>query len=268
MHTTSVYSSREKNQKINSEKPGSKVLFTDQFFTIKIAANEEEIDAALKLRFEVFNLELNEGLSESFLTFRDRDPFDDQCDHLLIIDNRTRETVGTYRMQTKEMADKGIGFYSNGEFQLDMLPPAIPENAVELGRACVARNYRNSKVLFMLWRGIANYLFFSGKRYLFGCSSLTSQDEAEGIAFYHWLHEKGYVERSVNLLPQPGFELDGENWRGVAVPAVPPLMKIYLRYGVKVIGLPAIDREFKTIDYLVLLDKESLSPEVLRMFVG
>ena len=149
-----------------------------------------------------------------------------------------------------------------------MLNPDILENAVELGRACVSRNYRNSKVLFMLWRGIARYLVFSGKRYLFGCSSLTSQDEAEGIVFYNWLLQNGYVEDQVHLLPRSDFELSPEILTGTPVPTVPPLMRIYLRYGVKVIGLPAIDREFKTIDYLVLLDKEQLEPGVIRTFFG
>lgn len=267
LHST-VYSSGKQHQSFSFKNTTSAILITDQFFTIKIAENDRETDAALKLRFEIFNLELKEGLSSSYLTLRDRDPFDSQCDHLLIIDNRTEKIVGTYRMQTIEMAETGIGFYSDGEFRLDMLNPFILENAVELGRACVASNYRNSKVLFMLWKGIAHYLMLSGKRYLFGCSSLTSQDEAEGTVFYNWLSENGYVERLVHLLPQPGFELSPGVLTNISVPTVPPLMKIYLRYGVKVIGLPAIDREFKTIDYLVLMDKEQLEPEIIKTFFG
>ena len=39
-------------------------------YLIRFARNAEEIEAALKLRFEVFNLELEEGLESSFQTGR------------------------------------------------------------------------------------------------------------------------------------------------------------------------------------------------------
>ncbi len=45
-------------------------------FTVKLAVKEEEIEAAFRLRFEVFNLELREGLPESYLTGMDRDAYD------------------------------------------------------------------------------------------------------------------------------------------------------------------------------------------------
>ena len=38
----------------------------------------DEVRAAQSLRFQVFNLELNEGLQESYVTGLDEDPFDDE----------------------------------------------------------------------------------------------------------------------------------------------------------------------------------------------
>ena len=64
----------------------------------------EELKIAQALRFEVFNLELNEGLASSYETGLDADEFDPVCDHLLVEDNRTGEVVGTYRMQTGDCA--------------------------------------------------------------------------------------------------------------------------------------------------------------------
>ena len=67
-------------------------------------------------------------------------------------------------------------------------------------------------------------------------------------------------------------------WRGLeceyteeALRARPPvelprLFATYLRYGSVVCGPPAIDRQFKTIDYLVLLDVESLDESTRRLF--
>ena len=57
----------------------------------------------------------------------------------------------------------------------------VLDASVEIGRACVAKPYRNRRVLYLLWRGIAEYVLAHGKRYVFGCSSLTSQDPSVGL---------------------------------------------------------------------------------------
>ena len=59
---------------------------TEGKYTIRFARTLAELDAAMRLRFEVFNLELGEGLEESFRTGRDRDEFDDTCHHLLVLE--------------------------------------------------------------------------------------------------------------------------------------------------------------------------------------
>jgi putative hemolysin len=47
---------------------------------------------------------------------------------------------------------------------------------------------------------------------------------------------------------------------------LPSLIKGYLRLGAVVCGPPALDREFGTADFLVLLDIHKLSGEYLRRF--
>jgi len=241
---------------------------SDDQYSLRVARNNAEIDEALRLRFEVFNLELKEGLESSYLTMKDEDQFDKQCDHLIISDKKINRVIGTYRLQTLEMAERGAGFYSDGEFCLDMLEKKILRNSLELGRACILKEYRNTRVLFLLWRGIANYLYYARKRYLFGCCSITSQDCAVGYTLYLDLIRKGLVEDRINLVPRPGFELNVSDAREMEPIDMPPLMKMYIRYGAKIIGPPAIDREFKTIDYFVLLDIRKLTPESFKMFLG
>ena len=53
-------------------------------YEMRMAESMEEVRRAQRLRFEVFNLELNEGLSESYATGLDADCFDEVCDHLLV----------------------------------------------------------------------------------------------------------------------------------------------------------------------------------------
>jgi putative hemolysin len=46
---------------------------------------------------------------------------------------------------------------------------------------------------------------------------------------------------------------------GPVADGVPPLFASYLRIGTKVAGEPALDRQFRTIDFLALLDVQDLS---------
>jgi putative hemolysin len=241
---------------------------SDEQYSVCVARKNCEVDEALRLRFDVFNLELKEGLDSSYLTQKDEDQFDRQCDHLLIRENDTNRVIGTYRLQTMEMAERGAGFYSNGEFRLDMLGKKFLRNGLELGRACILKEFRNTRVLFLLWRGIANYIYLARKRYLFGCCSITSQDCIVGQTLYLDLIKKGLVDEQVQLLPQPGFELGVSEVPDAEPIEMPPLMKMYIRYGAKIVGLPAIDREFKTIDYLIVLDINKVERETFRLFLG
>ncbi len=78
-------------------------------YATRLARGLDEIRAAQALRFEVFNLELNEGLSESYATGRDEDRFDAFCDHLVVEHLPTGSIVGTYRLQTGLNAQRNLG---------------------------------------------------------------------------------------------------------------------------------------------------------------
>ncbi len=240
-------------------------------YEVRFATTIEELDEVLRLRFEIFNVELGEGLDESWQTRRDRDPFDAVCHHLIVTEKTSGEIVGTYRMQTTEMAERHHGLYSAQEFALESVDPHLMSGAVEVGRACVAEPHRNTQVLFLLWKGLALYMAHNQLRFLFGCCSLTSQDPAEGLAMLEHLREKGHFHESVWIEPKPELACEGpspsENpWDGQI--KVPKLFRIYLRHGAKVCGPPAIDREFKTIDFLVLFDVAAMDEKRMRTFFG
>ena len=241
----------------------------DARYAVRFAQTAEELDAVLRLRFEVFNLELGEGLAESFATGRDEDPFDVVCRHLMVVDRSTGHVVGTYRLQTSAMAAAGNGFYTAREYDLSDVPAEVLDDAVELGRACISREHRNTRVLFLLWKGLADYVRHNGKRYLFGCCSLATQDSIEGVRVAAWLEANGHVDESVRVHPRASFACPlaavPEDSDGVRVP---PLFSIYLRYGARVCGAPALDRAFGTIDFPVILDVEALSRAARSTFFG
>jgi len=237
-------------------------------YIVRFAGNPDDLDSVLRLRYEIFNLELGEGLESSHDTGRDRDDFDSRCHHLMVVSAEDQRVIGTYRMQTAEMAARFGGFYSAGEFDFAELLPDVVSASVEVGRAGIARSHRNRQVLFLLWKGLAAYLSHNRKRYLFGCCSLTTQDPAVGIRAIRQLTADGHRHPELRVTPRPGFECrlpDGGD-AGDETVSIPILFRTYLRYGAKVCGPPAIDRAFKTIDFLVVLDIEALDPAFRKLY--
>ena len=242
------------------------VVSTSTQYATRVARTEAEIRAAQTLRFEVFNLELNEGLAASHATGLDADPFDAVCDHLLVEHIPSGSIVGTYRLQTGTTAGKNLGYYSAQEFDFSPFEPMRHE-IVELGRACVHKQHRNLLVLGRLWKGIADYAKERGAGYLIGCSSLTSQNPAEGASAYSELCRKNLADTAWRTQPLPAYEcpLDAVTEEKVHIPK---LLRAYLTVGAKICGPPALDHHFKTIDFLTLLDLESLSPVARARFLS
>jgi putative hemolysin len=237
-------------------------------YLLRFARTEEDLDRILRLRYEVFNLELKEGLDAAHADQRDEDDFDRRFHHLLIEERESRAIVGTYRMQTGEMAAEG-GYYSAGLFQLDALPEAVRRQAIEIGRACVARPHRNGRVLNLLWRGLASYLSWNHKSVLFGCCSLTSQDQDFGVRVQRHLQQLGAEHPTLRVQPKPDtrcVSTDQAPPGSYPTPKIPALFQAYLTLGAKTLGPPALDREFKTIDWLVLLDVAELPGVTYRAF--
>ncbi|HEY8901315.1 MAG TPA: GNAT family N-acyltransferase [Chthoniobacterales bacterium] len=233
-------------------------------YATRLATTHREVEAALRLRYEVFNLELNEGLESSHATGQDEDAFDPVCDHLLVTDETTGAVVGTYRMQTGPMARQHLGYYSEQEFDFAPYEPIRPE-LVELGRACVHRDHRTLRVVSLLWRGIADYAAAHHARYLIGCSSLTSQDAALGHATFHQLAKSHLAAPDLRTTPLPEYTLPPAE-PPPACPAPPKLLRAYLSLGAKICGPPAIDRAFRTIDFLTLMDCRALPAIVTEHF--
>ena len=231
-------------------------------YRLRFARTEADLEAVQRLRFQVFNLELGEGLDESFLTGRDEDAFDQQCQHLLVEHVASDTCIGTYRLQVAESALAGLGFYSSSEFELSSLPDEVLHRSIELGRACVDKDHRTKRALFLLWRGLAEYVLHNGRDRFFGCSSLTSQDPGEGMRLYQQLEKAGQVHPTLRVDPVPEVTCLGSSPSAEKV-SIPTLFGIYLRHGAYVLGPPAIDRQFGTVDFLTYLE---VQPKHLKTF--
>jgi len=252
-------------------------------YRVRLAETLEDRDAACRLRFKVFNIELGNGLESSYQTGLDTDQFDLVCEHLLVEDklegNPAKRVVGTYRMQSGNTAASNLGYYSEQEFSFAPYEP-LRAGILELGRASIDREHRTSDVLMLLWRGIAQYATDMELRYLIGCSSLNSNDPAEGWQMYRQL-EQYRVSPEFETVPTTAYACptDMEGARSQPSPCqqnpasqtpvkMPKLLKTYLAIGARIGGPPAWDREFGTIDFLTFMDLKSISLSARNHFLA
>ena len=238
-------------------------------FDVKIATNAREIEEAQRLRFQVFNLELNKGLKASYECGLDVDEFDAYCDHLIVRDLKSGDVVGTYRLLHGAQALRHIGFYSEKEFDLSRIKERDGE-LMELGRSCARKDFRDRSLLPLMWEAIAEQVRLHHVRYLFGCGSLYTTETAEVSAISSLLKNRYYAPEIFRVSPVA-------NCRFVDVVSdlpisdeqtlfqkLPSLIKGYLRIGAVVCGAPALDKEFGTADFFLLLDFGTLKEEYLK----
>ena len=238
-------------------------------FEVKIASEPREIEEAQRLRFQVFNLELNKGLQSSYDRGLDVDEFDPFCDHLIVRDLKSGDVVGTYRLLRGSQACRHIGFYSEKEFDLTRIKQLDGE-LLELGRSCARKDFRDRALIPLMWEAIAEQVRKYQVRYLFGCGSLYTTDVAEVSLMFTLLKSKYYASDALRVLPvekcrfQGLSDLAGCSDEPALLQKLPSLIKGYLRIGAQIAGPPALDREFGTADFFLLLDFASLKGEYLK----
>ena len=246
------------------------LLIDKKKYIIKTADSTAEFRSALRLRHDVF---LEEFLNRSKKDGMDIDKFDRRCDHLLIIKKATNKLIGTYRLQSSLHTRK---WYTATEFQMRRIKK-LPGNKLELGRACVHPDYRNGITIALLWEGIHAYVIASRTDYLFGCSSIKTMDREEIRLIYYYLKQNGFLSHEHKVRPRGKFKVPGLCRHVRRVPIIidelphheyrqkiPSLLNSYLRVGAKVCGTPALDRDFRCIDFLTLLEVKNLAQAYVR----
>ena len=133
------------------------------------------------------------------------------------------------------------------------------------GRACVAVDHRGSKALFLLWKGLARHLLNEGKRYIFGCCSIFTDDRTVGHRAFNQLVESGHVSSELAVTPRIPIDAIKDDHSFCDV-TLPPLFEMYVRLGAKVCGPPMYDDTFRSIDFLVVLDLANMDDRHRRIF--
>jgi len=259
---------RPKHLPVKKFTPKVKLLIERDRFIIKTAENREELASALRLRYEVFYREL---LDKHRVNGFDIDRFDFKCDHLIIIDKKTNTFIGTYRLISSLFAKE---FYSGTEFDISNIL-AIPGVKLELGRACVHKDYRTGSSISLLWRGIIEYMKLTNTQYLFGCSSVKATDHHEIASMYQVLARDFMAPSNFTVYPKRRFtikdfkelkaQVRDEDMLSV-VEKIPPLIKSYLNMGAHICGEPALDKKFKCADFLTLFNTDTSAKKMQKKY--
>lgn len=250
------------------------ILAESDQYVIKLAETKAEFENALRLRYEVFNIEQGKGLDSANKVGLDIDEFDEFCLHLIIVEKISKQIIGTYRLHLGSVAKTAMGFYSSQEYQIDGLEP-ISNACMELGRSCVSPKYRTGAGVALLWGGIGELMMRAKLRYLFGCVSLEEVSPAIGWALYKYFVSEGKICDFIKAVPKNNYFLfkpsdseintvliDKTRLRRL----IPPLLKGYLRVGALICGEPVFDKSFGTIDFLIILDTSKAHPRYTRHY--
>jgi L-ornithine Nalpha-acyltransferase len=243
---------------------------------VRLAETSADIDAAQALRYRVFYETMGaRPLPEMARLRRDSDPFDNICDHLLVLDHSrgtgTEAIVGTYRLIRREAAQRCGAFYSAAEYDIARLISYRGE-ILELGRSCVDIGYRTRPAMSLLWSGIAAYVFHHDIALMFGCASLPGTDPdalAAQLSYLHYHHmapprlrPRALDHRYVGMRRLEADAFDPVRTRG----ALPPLIKGYLRLGGFVGDGAVIDEQFNTIDVCVVVKTDLVAEKYSRHY--
>ncbi len=244
--------------------------------SVRLAKNPAEIEAAQRLRYQVFYEEYKAVADpEAAATRMDVDEYDAVTDHLIVVDESLPQgpdqIVGTYRLLRRDVAEKHGRFYTSGEFDIQ---PLLDSGAVllELGRSCVLPPYRTRPVLQKLWQGIAHYVAEHNIGLMFGCASLHGTDPEALAAQLSYLYH--YHLATPELCPRA---LDGQyvemnrmakdeiNAKSVFV-SLPPLIKGYMRLGASVGDGAVIDHQFNTVDVCIVMPTHLVTEKYLKHY--
>jgi putative hemolysin len=240
----------------------------DSHFELRLAADEDEIREAQRLRYAVFVEELGgDGPLVDHAARIEADRFDPHFDHLLLRDMRRGagdRVVGVYRLMRAEQARAAGQFYSEDEYDLGPLKDS-GRRLLELGRSCLHPEYRGGTAMVHLWNGLADYIARHGIEVMFGVASFHGTDAGAIAGPLSLLHHRHLAPADVRPVARAeGFQrmdliAEADLDRPAAIRETPALIKAYLRLGGFVGEGAYIDRPFNCIDVCLVMDIARMS---------
>ncbi len=243
----------------------------DEFRVLVIKSDNSLIRNAQKLRYQNF---FNDKKTNKKVSKIESDEFDKFCDHLLVIDTSISESyvVGTYRLLLNTPLSSKSELYTSTEFDLEKLKKQ-KVRILEAGRSCVHPNYRDGRIIRLLWKGLASYIKLKKVDFIIGCASFSGMKVKNFRTELSYLHYYHLAPKKYDSIPiadkKVTFRLKEKKKinKLSSFKLLPPLIKAYLRVGAWVGSGAVLDKKFKTIDVCIILKSKNILNKYLNLAV-
>ena len=233
---------------------------------IKLAETPDEYIQIYKLRYQELLLEYDkEKKVEDEL---DKDEYDDVCDHLIAVDINKDQVVGTYRLIKKSHLKSLKTFLTETEFNLE---PIKKYELLEVGRAVVKEEYRDGVTIGMLWKGVIRYAVEEEIDIMIGTASFHGIDPTIYKETLSYLYDNHLSPEEIRCFANKDssteLKLTSDYDIVQAKKNMPPLIKGYLNLGATVGDGAYIDRDFNSVDVLIVLIIKDINPRYLKRYL-
>lgn len=234
-------------------------------YDVRMAQNQQEIEAAQALRYQVLFKESGGRITREMLnTEREEDEWDEVAFHVVVLDKKNdNNVVGTLRLVSNESLQVDQKFYTEHAFDLNGLRSNYG-SIVELSRACVSPKGRGGAILMLIWKFTMQFIEKNGFEVMFGCASFSGTDYTEHSEILSYLFHKHLA--SEQLMPKPVSsahsvaiaDFSSEPGEGNKRGKVPTMLRGYLKIGAKVSDHAIIDPVFNTTFVAIYVDAEQM----------
>lgn len=244
-------------------------------FSVCLALTQDDLLEAMRLRYRVFAQELGaSGVTVDHAKQIETDRFDALSDHLILRDELLplgAQIVGVYRVMRPVIGGPNTEYYSESEFDLSGLR-ASGKQLLELGRSCIAPEYRGGPALMHLWKALGEYVAGHDIQILFGTASFQGTDldllrPSLSLLFCDHLAPEDLRPTAIGAnsihFKDDASDIDD---RKLATRGLPALIRSYLRMGGCVGNGAFVDHAFNTVDVCMIVDVANISPRQRALY--
>ena len=232
-------------------------------YTARIAETPADREAAQRLRAVAFHAAV--GI--------DQDPFDAQCTHVLVEDQRDGTLVCCFRLLHLGSGAEIERSYSAQFYDLSALS-AFTGPMVEMGRFCVHPDRGDADILRIAWGAMTAYVDAQGVEMLFGCASFQGTQARDYYDAFALLRDRHLApQRWLPRVKAPSVFRFASRLRRkpdmkAAQVTMPPLLRTYLLMGGWVSDHAVIDEDMGTLHVFTGLEIRAVPPARARLLRG
>ncbi len=229
-------------------------------YAARMAETDADREAAQRLRALAFRVDDE----------LDSDPFDADCTHVLVEDQRSGALVCCFRLLHLGSGAEIGRSYSAQFYGLSALE-AFDGPMVEMGRFCIHPDCYDADILRVAWGAMTAHVDACGVEMLFGCSSFHGTEARDHYDAFALLRDRHLApKRWLPRVKAPSVFRFAKRLRRrpdlkAAQAGMPPLLRTYLLMGGWVSDHAVIDAELGTLHVFTGLEIRAVPPTRARL---